>query len=130
MPNFNLKTWKDVLPGSIVKSKKNNTYVLLSDAEGNRALYTKTGTFFRVNDDLTFGKNHEAIQSISAFDTLPVMDAISEGIKLMYTGRPASAPLKVIYTAEPAEVTAARKALADAQAAADRARAVMAGYGF
>lgn len=126
MTDYVVKSWKDVLPGAIVKSKRGNTYVLLSDSEGNRAVYTSKGTYLRVNDDdLTIGKNHDPIQSIAIFDATPVLNAISEGIKMVYTGRPACATLVTIYTAEDPRVTAAKADIAAAEALiADRKRTI------
>lgn len=128
-----IRNFRDVLSGSIIKSKKGKTYLCLVDETGNKALFDKDGKFSRVDlDSLHFGKNNSGeVDSIYQFQTLPILDAISEGIKYVFRpDRPACAPLTKVYTSEPAEVTAARKALADAQAAADRARAVMAAYGF
>lgn len=127
-----IKQFTDILPGSIITSKKGKKYILLTDAEGNRALFDKNGVFSRVdNNSLFFGKNNSGeVDKVEVYKTLPILDCISEGIKELYTGRAACATKTTVYTSEPAEVTAARKALADAKAAADRAAAIIAAYGF
>lgn len=109
-----IKTNKDIPVGSIVISKKGNKYLVLADDAGQRGLFTKSGTWMRfIGDTLTFGPgNPGEVKEIKQFDTLPVLDAVSEGIKMMYTGRAPRATMVTIYTAEPAEVTAAKAALA------------------
>lgn len=130
MANNNIKTFKDVLPGSIVTSKQGNLYVVLVDDAGNRGLFSSRGTWIRPNDgELTFGKNHMTVDKIQDFDTLPILDRVSEGLKYMFTDRHACAPLTTVYTAEDPRVTQAKKALADAEAAAANARAIIARYG-
>lgn len=112
-----IKTNKDIPVGSIVTSKRGNKYLVLADDAGQRGLFTKTGTWMRFNGDaLTFGKNGDTIQTIQQFDTLPTLDAVSEGLKMMYTGRAASAPLTTIYTAEHPAVTEAKGVMADCEA--------------
>ena len=128
-----IKNFKDVISGSIITSKKGKTYICLVDETGNKALFNKDGKFIRVDlDSLHFGKNNSGeVDTIRVFQTQPILDAISEGIKYLYRpDRPACAKLTTVYTSEPAEVTAARKALSDAKAAADRAAAIIAAYGF
>ena len=46
---------------------------------------------------------------IEDFDTLPVLDRVSEGLKYIFTGRANCAPLAISYTAEDPRVTAARQ---------------------
>ena len=128
----NVRTFSDLPLGAIVTSKQGTKYVLLRDDNHQNFLINDKANYIRCDENgLTFGKNHMTIQRADAFTTLPPADAVSESLKVLFRpDRPACADLKTVYTAEPAEVTAARKALADAQAAADRARAVMAAYGF
>lgn len=105
----NIRTFKDVLPGAIVTSDQGKKYVVLTDDAGNRGLFGANGTWIRPNDgELTFGKNHRKVDKIQDFDTLPVLDRVSEGIKYIYTGRDACAPLTTVYTAEDPRVTAAK----------------------
>lgn len=105
-----INTFKDVLPGAIVTSSQGKEYVVLVDDAGNRGLFTSKGTWIRPNDgELTFGKNHMTVQSIQDFDTLPVLDRVSEGLKYIFTGRANCAPLATSYTAEDPRVTAARQ---------------------
>ena len=127
-----IRNFRDIDAGSIIISKKGKQYIVLTDGEGNKGLFDKNGVWSRVNyDTLTFGKNDSGeVKEVKQFRTLPALDRISEAVKYQWTSRTACAPLTTVYTAEPAEVTAARKALADAQAAADRAGAVSAAYGF
>lgn len=97
----NIKTFNDILPGSIVTSSGGTDYVVLCDDAGNRGLFSAKGTWIRPNDgELTFGKRRTAVSKIREFDTLPVLDRISEGIKYLYTDRRACAPLSTIYTSE------------------------------
>lgn len=125
----NIKTFKDVLPGAIVTSKQGNKYVVLCDDAGNRGLFTSSGTWIRPNDgELTFGKNHMAVQSIQDFDTLPVLDRVSEGLKYIMTGRHACAPLSTIYTAEDPRVTAAKAEVARLNAEMARQQAIIDRY--
>lgn len=105
-----INTFKDVLPGAIVTSSQGKEYVVLVDDAGNRGLFTSKGTWIRPNDgELTFGKNHMAVAKIEDFDTLPVLDRVSEGLKYIFTGRANCAPLAISYTAEDPRVTAARQ---------------------
>lgn len=109
-----IKTNHDIPVGAIVTSKKNNTYIVMVDDAGQRGLFTKTGTWFRFNgDELTFGKGFDGIQTIKIFDTLPPLDALSEGVKMMYTGRPACAHTCTIYNAEDPRVTDAKRKMQD-----------------
>lgn len=115
-----IKTNKDIPIGAIATSKRGNKYLILADDAGQRGLFTKTGTWMRFNGDgLTFGKNGDTLQTIQHFDTLPPLDAVSEAIKMMYTGRAASAHIATIYTAEDPRVTAAKDALAALDAQSD-----------
>lgn len=113
-----IKNNKDIPVGAIVTSDKHNTYMVAVDDAGQRGLFTKTGTWLRFNGDaLAFGKNGDgSIDSIKVFDTLPPLDALSEAIKMMYTGRPATSHMATIYTSEDPAVTEARKSLATLQA--------------
>ena len=126
-----IRNFRDVLSGSIIKSKKGKTYLCLVDETGNKALFDKDGKFSRVDlDSLHFGKNNSGeVDSVYQFQTLPILDAISEGIKYVFRpDRPACAPLTKVYTAEDPRVTAAKKALAEAEAAAAAARRTIAMY--
>lgn len=125
----NIHTFKDVLPGAIVTSAQGKQYVVLADDAGNRGLFGPNGTWIRPNDgELTFGKNHMGVKCIEAFDTLPVLDQISEGIKFIYTNRGQCAPLSPIYTAEDPRVTEAKAKIAAMQAEIDRQAAIIARY--
>lgn len=127
---MNIKTFKDILPGAIVTSKQGNTYVVLVDDAGNRGLFTSKGTWIRPNDgELTFGKNHMAVDKVMDFNTLPVLDRVSEGLKYIFTDRDACSPLTTVYTAEDPRVTAAKADLARAEAAARAAQNVINAYG-
>ena len=125
-----INTFKDVLPGAIVTSTQGKKYVVLVDDAGNRGLFTDKGTWIRPNDgELTFGKNRMGVQMIQDFDTLPVLDRVSEGLKYIFTGRANCAPLAISYTAEDPRVTEARAqmarlkdAMAEQQAIIDRYR--------
>lgn len=119
-----IKFNKDIPVGAIVTSTKKNKYLVCVDDAGQRGLFTKTGTWFRFNGDgLVFGKNDSGvIDKIDAFDTLPPLDALSEGIKYIYTGRTPCAHMTTVYTREDPAVTEARKALATAEAEAARLR--------
>lgn len=125
-----IKFNKDIPVGAIVTSNKGNQYIVAVDDAGQRGLFTKSGTWFRFGgDDLSFGKNDSGtIDKIQIFDTLPPLDALSEAIKMQYTGRAPTAHLSTIYTAEDPRYTAAKDAYAKAQAAADAARADMARF--
>lgn len=125
----NIRTFNDVLPGAIVTSNSGRQYVVLADDAGNRGLFSPKGTWIRPNDgELTFGRDHVGVSKIEDFDTLPVLDRISEGIKYIYTSRNACAPLTTIYTSEPACVTAAKAKVADLQAEMDRQKAIIQRY--
>lgn len=128
---MSIKTCKDIPVGAIITSDKNNTYVCMVDDAGQRGFFTSKGTWYRASETgLAFGKNNTGkIAKIQIFDTLPPLDALSEACKLMWNpARPACATLKTIYTAEDPRVTAAKKALADAEAAAAAARRTIAMY--
>ena len=81
-----IRNFRDVLSGSIIKSKKGKTYLCLVDETGNKALFDKEGKFSRVDlDSLCFGKNNSGeVDSIYQFQTLPILDAISEGLKYVF----------------------------------------------
>lgn len=124
-----IQTFMDVLPGAIVTSTQGKRYVVLADDAGNRGLFGEKGTWIRPNDgELTFGKNHMGVQSIGVFDTLPVLDQISEGIKYIYTNRAACAPLTMVYTAEDPRVTEAKAKVAALQAEMARQQAIINRY--
>lgn len=126
-----IRNFRDVLSGSIIKSKKGKTYLCLVDETGNKALFDKDGKFSRVDlDSLYFGKNNSGeVDSVYQFQTLPILDAISEGLKYVFRpDRPACAPLTKVYTAEDPRVTLAKMALAEAEAAAAAARRTIAMY--
>lgn len=125
-----IKNNKDIPAGAIVTSTKGTKYLVLVDDAGQRGLYTKTGTWMRfVGDTLTFGKNGDStVKSVQIFDTLPTLDAISEGIKMIYTGRPACAKLTEVYSLEPDYVTEARKAMDCAMAEVEKAKSIIERY--
>jgi len=121
-----IKNNKDIPAGAIVTSEKGHQFLVLVDDAGQRGLFTKSGTWHRFDgDSLTFAKGSK-IQTIQAFDTLPPLDAISEGVKLLYTGRASVAPLSTVYTAKSLRVLAAEKAIADARSAIASASQVIA----
>lgn len=125
----NIKTFMDVLPGSIVVSDMGTEYVVLVDDAGNRGLFSHRGTWIRPNDgELTFGKNHMSVSKVLEFDTLPVLDRVSEGIKYIYTDRVSCAPLTVCYTSEPQCVTEAKRKIADMEAEIKRQEAIIQRY--
>lgn len=127
----NVRTFSDLPLGAIITSTAGKKYVLLRDDNHQNFLINDKGNYIRCSEDsLVFGKNNATIDKAEAYATLPPADAVSESLKKIFTNRPACAALTTVYTREPAEVTAARKALADAKAAADRAAAVIAAYGF
>ena len=109
-----IKNNKDIPVGAIVTSDKKNTYIVAVDDAGQRGLYTKTGTWFRFDGDgLSFGKNQSGtIDKIQVFDTLPALDALSEALKMQFTGRAPSANLTTVYTREDPRVTEAKAAKA------------------
>lgn len=124
-----INTFKDVLPGAIVTSAQGKEYVVLVDDAGNRGLFTQKGTWIRPNDgELTFGKNHMNVQKIEDFDTLPVLDRVSEGLKYIFTGRATCAPLAVSYTAENPRVAEARAEMARLREAMDAQQAIIDRY--
>lgn len=125
----NIKTFKDVLPGAIVTSAQGNKYVVLVDDAGNRGLFTPKGTWIRPNENsLTFGKNRMAVSKIEDFDTLPVLDRVSEGIKYIFTDRYNCAPLTTVYSAEDPRRTAALREAERYEAEARRQREIAARY--
>lgn len=108
-----IKRSTDLLGGMIVTSEKGVKYVVISDNAGTNYLFDKEGKMLRfdVNEGLTFHNGTRVIAKVEDFGTLPVGDKISEGIKYMYTGRAACAPLTTVYTSEDPRVTEAKKAL-------------------
>lgn len=126
----NVRTFSDLPLGAIVTSKQGTKYVLLRDDNHQNFLINDKANYIRCDEnDLTFGKNHMTIQRADAFTTLPPADAVSESLKVLFRpDRPACAALKTVYTAEDPRVTAAKKALAEAEAAAAAARRTIAMY--
>lgn len=126
----NVRTFSDLPLGAIITSKQGTKYVLLRDDNKQNFLINDKANYIRCDEGgLTFGKNHMTIQRADAFTTLPPADAVSESLKVIFRpDRPACAVLKTVYTAEDPRVTAAKKALADAEAAAAAARATIAMY--
>lgn len=125
-----IKNNKDIPVGAIVTSTKGNTYLVLADDAGQRGLFSKSGTWMRFNGEgLSFGKKGDGeIKTIKAFDTLPPLDAISEGIKYLYTGRGLCAAMTTVYENEPDCVREARATLASAEKAVAAAKDIIARY--
>lgn len=123
-----IKGNKDIPLGAIVTSEKGHTFLVGVDpASGQRGLFTAKGTWHRFDSDdaMTFAKGSK-INKIEVFDTLPPLDALSEGIKFMYTERRACAHLETVYTAKSPRVLAAERAIEDARAAIDSAQRTIA----
>lgn len=124
-----IQNFMDILPGAIVTSAQGKQYVVLADDAGNRGLFSEKGTWIRPNDgELTFGKNHMKVQKVEVFDTLPVLDQISEGIKYIYTDRFRCAPLTTVYTAEDPRVVEAKAKMTALQAEMARQQAIINRY--
>lgn len=111
-----IKNNKDIPVGAVVTTDNGAKYIVLVDDAGQRGLFTKTGTWRRFDGDTLNINKASAIDTIQIFDTLPPLDAVSEAIKMMYTGRAACAHLATIYTAEDPAVTAAKKRMAELDA--------------
>lgn len=123
-----IQNFMDILPGAIVTSAQGKQYVVLADDAGNRGLFSEKGTWIRPNDgELTFGKNRMKVQKVEVFDTLPVLDQISEGIKYIYTDREC-APLTTVYTAEDPRVVEAKAKMIALQAEMVRQQAIIYRY--
>lgn len=109
-----IKTVKDIMTGSIVRTEKGNEYVVLRDDRGEAFMLSKKGTWVRLNQDaLTSAKGTYKIEQVSIFASMPQADQISEAIKYLYTGREACADLVVIYKAENPEITARKQKIED-----------------
>ena len=108
-----IKNNKDIPEGAIVTTDNGVKYIVLVDDTHQRGLFTKTGTWRRFDGDSLSISKASSIDNIQIFDTLPPLDAISEAIKMMYTGRASCAHLTTIYTAEDPAVTAAKARLAE-----------------
>ena len=105
-----IKTVKDIMTGSIVRTEKGNEYVVLRDDKGEAFMLSKKGTWVRLNQDaLTSAKGTYKIEQVSIFASMPQADQISEAIKYLYTGREACADLVVVYKAENPAITARKK---------------------